>query len=149
VVLVVQAVMVPVAVFAGRACHRWGRKTVFAAGFVALPVRILLYSFTSDPWVLVALQVFDGIGAGIYGVVVAVVCADLTREKGGFNALQGILATALAVGGVLGPLVAGPIVQHLGFAAAFQAFALVAGVGAGVFLALMPETRPTAGKPQR
>jgi MFS family permease len=146
VVLVAQAVMVPVAVLAGRMCHRWGRKSVFAIGFVALPVRILLYSFTSDPWVLVTLQVFDGIGAGIYGVVVAVVCADLTREKGGFNALQGLLATALAVGGVLGPLVAGPIVQHLGFAAAFRVFALVAAIGAVVFLAFMPETRLTTTK---
>ncbi|HEX4607860.1 MAG TPA: MFS transporter [Urbifossiella sp.] len=141
VVLVAQAVMVPVAVVAGRLCHRWGRKPVFAVGFIALPVRILLYSFTDNPWVLVALQVFDGIGAGIYGVVVAVVCADLTRKTGGFNALQGVLATALAVGGVLGPVAAGPLVQHLGFAAAFQTFAAVAAVGAGVFLWLMPETR--------
>lgn len=145
VVLVAQAVMVPVAVLAGRLCHTWGRKPVFAVGFVALPVRILLYSFTADPWALVALQVFDGIGAGIYGVVVAVVCADLTRETGGFNTLQGVLATALAVGGVMGPLVAGPLVQSLGFAAAFRAFALVAAVAAGVFLVLMPETRAESG----
>jgi MFS family permease len=116
---------------------------VFAVGFAALPVRILLYSLTSDPWVLVVLQVLDGVGAGIYGVVVAVVCADLTRGRGGFNALQGVLATALAVGGVLGPVVAGPVVQHLGFAAAFRAFALVAAVAAAVFLAGMPETRPS------
>ncbi|WP_020468010.1 MFS transporter [Zavarzinella formosa] len=142
VVFVAQAVMVPVALLAGGLCHRWGRKPVFAIGFLALPVRILLYSFVSDPWTLVALQVFDGIGAGIYGVVVAVVCADLTREKGGFNALQGVLATALAVGGVLGPLMAGPLVQHLGFATAFRVFALVAAVAAGLFLFLMPETRP-------
>jgi MFS family permease len=142
VVLVAQAVMVPVAVLAGRLCRTWGRKPVFAVGFVALPVRILLYSFTDDPWALVALQALDGIGAGIYGVVVAVVCADLTRRTGGFNALQGVLATALAVGGVLGPLAAGPLVQYLGFAAAFRAFAGVAAVAAGVFLLLMPETRP-------
>ncbi|QJW99868.1 MFS transporter [Frigoriglobus tundricola] len=141
VVLVAQVVMIPVAVLAGWACHRWGRKPVFGVAFVALPVRILLYSFSSDPWELVALQVFDGIGAGVYGVVIAVMCADLTREKGGFNALQGVLATALAVGGVLGPLLAGPLVQHLGFAAAFRAFALVAAVGAALFLVFMPETR--------
>jgi MFS family permease len=141
VVLVAQVVMIPVAVLAGWLCHRWGRKAVLAVGFVALPVRILLYSFTDQPWLLVALQVFDGIGAGIYGVVVAVMCADLTRGRGGFNALQGVLATALAVGGVLGPLLAGPLVQHLGFASAFRAFAVIAAVGAGVFLVFMPETR--------
>src|SRR5207237_5015548 len=135
--LVAQAVMIPVAVAAGWLCGRWGRKPVFVIGFLALPVRIFLYSLTDQPWVLVALQALDGIGAGIYGVVVAVVCADLTRGKGGFNALQGVLATALSIGGVLGPLCAGVIVQAFGFAAAFRAFALVAALAAVLFLAFM------------
>ena len=54
-----------------------------------------------------ALQTLDGIGAGIYGVVIVAMCADLTRGKGGFNTLSGMIATALAVGGVAGPLGAG------------------------------------------
>jgi MFS family permease len=149
VVLVAQVVMIPVAVLAGLACHRWGRKPVFAVGFLALPVRILLYSFTDNPWELVALQTLDGIGAGIYGVVVVVICADLTREKGGFNTLQGLLATALAVGGVFGPLIAGPLVQYLGFAAAFRAFAGVAAAGAVLFLMCMPETQTTSEEKQQ
>jgi MFS family permease len=142
VVLVAQTVMIPVALAAGVLCHRWGRKPVFAIGFVVLPVRIFLYSLTSDPWVLVALQALDGIGAGIYGVVIAVMCADLTRDNGRFNALQGLIATALSVGGVAGPFAAGLLVQHLGFAVAFCAFAGVAAVAALLFLALMSETRP-------
>ena len=48
-----------------------------------------------------------------------------------------------ALGGVLGPLAAGLLVQHLGFATAFLAFAAVAGAGALVFLLLVPETRDT------
>src|SRR5207249_2359345 len=54
VVLVAQAVMIPVALAAGRLGDRWGRKWVFGIGFVVLPLRIFLYSLTSDPWVLVA-----------------------------------------------------------------------------------------------
>lgn len=149
VVLTAQAVMVPVALAAGWLCDRWGRKPVFAIGFLALPIRIFLYSLTSNPWVLVALQTLDGIGAGIYGVVIVAICADLTRGKGRFNALQGLIATALSAGGVLGPLVAGYVAQDLGFAAAFDIFAGIAAVGAAVFLIAMPETRPggvSAGK---
>src|SRR5207244_8771960 len=123
VVLVAQIVMIPVALAAGRLCDLWGRKLILGVGFVVLPVRIFLYSLTSDPRVLVALQALDGVGAGVYGVVIVATCADLTRGKGGFNALQGLLATALSVGGVVGPLVAGVLVQHLGFAPAFGAFA--------------------------
>ncbi len=140
VVLVAQAVMIPVSLAAGRLCDRWGRKTVFAVGFVALPLRIFLYSLTDDPWMLVALQALDGIGAGIYGVVIVAMAADLTRGKGGFNALTGMIATALAVGGVVGPLAAGFLAQHLGYNGFFYVFAGIAALAATVFLALMPET---------
>jgi MFS family permease len=143
VVLVAQAVMVPVAALAGLGCQHWGRKPVFAIGFLALPIRIFLYSLTREPWVLVALQALDGIGAGIYGVAVVAVCADLAGGTGRFNVLQGAIATAQAAGGVLGPLAASFLVSRLSFAAAFDAFALVAALAAAVFVFLMPETRPS------
>ena len=114
VVLVAQAVMIPVALLTGWLCDRWGRKPVFAVGFVVLPLRIFLYSLTTNPGVLVALQALDGIGAGVYGVAVVAMCADLTRGKGRFNALSGLIATALSVGGVIGPLGSGFLVQHWG-----------------------------------
>jgi MFS family permease len=140
VVLVAQAVMIPVALAAGWLCDRWGRKWVFGIGFVALPVRIFLYSLTRDPWMLVALQALDGIGAGIYGVVIVAICADLTKGKGGFNSLSGMVANALAVGGVIGPLGAGFLAQHLGYNGFFWIFAGIAAVAAVLFLTLMPET---------
>ncbi len=144
VVLVAQAVMVPVALATGWACDRWGRKPAFAVGFVALPLRIALYALTKDPWVLVALQALDGIGAGVYGVAVVAMVADLTKGKGRFNALQGLIANALAVGGVVGPLGAGWLADHLGYNGFFWAFAGIAAVAAAVFLLFMPETRPAA-----
>jgi MFS family permease len=140
VVLVAQAVMIPVALAAGWSCDRWGRKWVFGIGFVALPVRIFLYSLTRDPWMLIALQTLDGIGAGIYGVVIVAMCADLTRGKGGFNALMGMVSTALAVGGVAGPIGAGFLAEHLGFNGFFYVFAGIAAVAAVLFITLMPET---------
>jgi MFS family permease len=142
VVLVAQAVMIPVAWLAGRLGESWGRKPVFAIGFVVLPLRIVLYSLTTSPWMLVVLQTLDGIGAGIYGVVIVAMCADLTRGTGRFNALLGLIATALSVGGVLGPFLAGFVVQYLGFAAAFYLFAAIAAVAALVFVLFMPETNP-------
>ncbi|HJT76696.1 MAG TPA: MFS transporter [Gemmataceae bacterium] len=149
VVLVAQAVMVPVALLTGWLCDRWGRKPVFAVGFLALPLRIFLYSLTSNPWGLVALQTLDGIGAGVYGVAVVAMCADLTRGKGGFNALQGMLATALAVGGVVGPLGAGWLAEHLGYNGFFWTFSGIATVAAAVFVLFMPETRPAGAAAPR
>ena len=140
VVLVAQAIMIPVALASGWLCDRWGRKWVFGIGFVALPLRIFLYSLTQNPWGLVALQTLDGIGAGVYGVVIVAICADLTKGKGGFNALSGMIATALAVGGVIGPLGAGFLADNLGYNNFFYVFAGIAAVAATLFLTLMPET---------
>jgi MFS family permease len=142
VVLAAQAVMIPVALLAGWLGESWGRKPVFAMGFIALPVRIALYGLSDDPSILVALQTLDGVGAGIFGVTATTMCADLTRGRGHFNALVGVLATAGSVGGVLGPLMGGLMVQNLGFTAAFFAFAAVALAGAVLFIGGMPETRP-------
>lgn len=141
-VLTAQVVMVPVALLAGRFCDSWGRKPVMSIAFWVLPLRIASYSLVGTPAALVYLQGLDGIGAGIYGVAIVALCADLTRGKGGFNTLMGLAATALAAAGVAGPLVSGLLVQHLGFHFTFYTFAILAALGAAVFTKFMPETRP-------
>ncbi len=141
-VLTAQVVMVPVALMAGRFCDSWGRRPVMAIAFWVLPLRILSYSFVSSPSAVVYLQGLDGIGAGIYGVAVVALAADLTRGKGRFNTLVGLFATALAIGGVVGPVLSGLLIQHLGFRITFCAFAALATLGAMVFTLLVPETRP-------
>jgi MFS family permease len=139
-VLTAQSVMVPVALAAGRLADRWGRKPVMAIAFWVLPLRILSYAFVHSPKALVGLQTLDGIGAGIYGVAIVSMSADLTRGKGGFNTLMGLFATALAVGGVVGPLITGVLIQHLGFAMMFILFAGLAIAGALWFQLMVPET---------
>jgi MFS family permease len=140
-VMTAQLVMVPVALFAGRLCDSWGRKPVMAIAFWVLPLRILSYTLAGSPAAIVWLQGLDGIGAGIYGVAVVAVSADLTRGKGAFNTLMGLFATALAVGGVAGPLISGALVQNLGFAGTFYVFSGLAVLGAVAFTLLVPETR--------
>jgi MFS family permease len=141
-VLTAQVVMVPIALMAGRFCDSWGRKPVMAVAFWVLPLRIFSYTLVNNPSAVVYLQALDGIGAGIYGVTVVALAADLTRGKGRFNTLMGLFATALAIGGVAGPLLSGFLVQHLGFRITFYAFAALAALGAIVFTLLVPETSP-------
>jgi MFS family permease len=143
-VLTAQLVMVPMALLAGRYGDRWGRKPVLAIAFWILPLRIFSYMLAHDAKAVVWLQCLDGIGAGIYGVIVISLAADLTRGRGRFNTLSGLFATAVAIGGVLGPALSGYLVQRAGFNAAFLVFALLALAGAAIFTMLVPETRPKA-----
>jgi MFS family permease len=140
-VLTAQLVMVPVALLAGRYGDRWGRKPVLAIAFWILPFRIVSYVFARSPQAVVWLQCLDGIGAGIYGVVVISLAADLTRGRGRFNTLAGLFATAVSIGGVAGPVMSGFVVQHMGFKAAFSLFAALAFAGAFIFTTRVPDTK--------
>lgn len=140
-VLTAQLVMIPVALATGRLCESWGRKPVMAIAFWFLPFRIASYTLAHNPGMVVFLQSLDGIGAGIFGVAIIAFAADLTRGTGHFNSLNGILATAVSVGGVLGPILSGLILQHYGFRITFLGFAALALLAAVIFQLLVPETQ--------
>jgi MFS family permease len=139
-----QMVMIPVALAAGRFAHSWGRKAVFIVGFAALPIRGALYTLSDNPYFLVSVQLMDGIGAAIFGVVSVLVIADLTRGTGRFNFTQGVVATATGLGASLSNGITGFIVQQAGFNAAFLFLTAVATFALGIFWALMPETKKIA-----
>jgi MFS family permease len=114
-IIVAQLVMIPTAVLAGKWAAEWGRKPVFLLGFVVLPVRGVLYTVTMNQNALIAIQMLDGIGAGIFGVVSVLVIADLTQGTGRFNVTQGAITTAQGIGAALSTLVAGVITSAAGY----------------------------------
>jgi MFS family permease len=139
-IIAAQLVMVPVALLSSRLAVSWGRRPVFLAGFAVLPVRGILYTMTSSPYALVGIQLLDGIGAGIFGVVGTLVIADLTRGTGRFNLMQGGLATATGIGAALSNLMTGFVVEAGGYDAGFLVLAAIA-AAALLFSGLaMPET---------
>ena len=141
-VVISQAVMVPLAYLAGRWGDRWGRKPTLALAFGMLPLRCAMAALCTDPQALLALQVMDGISSGIYGVLIATVCADLVGTSGRFNTLMGMATTALALGAVVGPWASGLLVEHLGFAVTFKVIATVGALASLMFMVKMPETKP-------
>jgi MFS family permease len=145
-IIAAQLVMIPVALAASRLSASWGRKPVFLIGFGVLPIRGLLYCLSVNPIYLVAVQLLDGIGAGIFGVVSVLVVADLTKGTGRFNLTQGALATATGVGAGLSNLLAGFVVKAAGFDAGFIMLAAIAAAGTIFFWLAMPETRPSTSE---
>jgi predicted MFS family arabinose efflux permease len=139
-VITTQLVITLLASWTGRLASRWGRKPLLLVAFAVLPVRGILYTLTDRAGVLVAIQVLDGVGAGLFGVVSVLVIADLTRGSGRFNLTQGLIATAVGIGGALSQSVAGTVVQHLGYRAGFVFLAMIAAIALGIFWAFMPET---------
>jgi predicted MFS family arabinose efflux permease len=140
-VVTTQLVVTLIASWSGRKAGTWGRKPLLLIAFGVLPVRALLYTLTSKTVLLVAIQIMDGIGAGIFGVVSVLVIADLTRGTGRFNLTLGAISTAVGIGAALSQVIAGSIVHHTGFRAGFLFLAGVASAAFAILYFFMPETR--------
>lgn len=147
-IVAAQLVMVPAAWLVGARADQWGRKPFLLAGFAILPVRGVLYTLSDDPYWLVAIQMLDGIGAGLFGALFPLVVKDLTEGTGRFNASLGALTTAFSLGAALSNGLAGTVVQAAGFSAAFLTLAGIAAV-AMLLLSALPETRPRPGAEDR
>ncbi|QRY32367.1 MFS transporter [Variovorax sp. PDNC026] len=140
-VIVTQLVTIPIALAVGRWAPRLPRKPIFLAGFAVLPVRGLLYLLADSPAALLSLQVLDGIGAGIFGVMLTLMIGDLTRGSGHFNFALGIGAACVGLGAALSNLVAGTVAHLAGYGTAFVMLAGIAAAALTLFALAMPETR--------
>jgi MFS family permease len=141
-IIAAQLIMLPVALLVGRTADRIGRKPILLVGFAVLPVRALLYTFSDNAVWLIAVQLLDGIGAGIFGAITPLLLADLMRGTGRYNLAQGAVATAQGIGASLSGLASGVIVDHLGYVAAFLTCGAAACVALGALFLAMPETAP-------
>jgi MFS family permease len=140
-IITAQLVMVPAAAGAGILSDRWGRRPLLLTAFAVLPIRGLLYTVSDAPSSIVTIQLLDGIGAGIFGVLWVSVVADVMKGTGRYNLALGAIATAQGIGASLSNVAAGYVVSRWGYDAGFVALAFVATVALLSFYVAMPETK--------
>ena len=131
----------------GRQAQRWGRRPLLLVGFAALPIRGFLFATVTDPYLLVIVQLLDGLTAAVFSVMVPLTIADLTRGTGRFNLTQGVVGTMMGVGASLSPTFAGYLSDAFSSRVAFLGLASIAVLGLATVWLLMPETRPPARSP--
>ena len=139
-IVTAQIAMVPMAILVGRTADRWGRKPLFLIGFAVLPVRGVLYTLTHDTGLLIAIQLLDGVGAGLFGALFFIVVADLSRGDGAYSLAQGAASASWGLGAALSNAAAGLVANLMGYAAAFLALAAIAAAALIVFWLGVPET---------
>ena len=148
-IMVPQVIVAIMAPWAGRQANIWGRRPLLLVGFAALPICALLFARTTNPMVLIAAQVLDGISGTMLGVLTALIVADLTMGTGRFNLAQGFVGTVSGVGASLSTTISGLVTASLGRAAGFLGLAAVALAAVLVLWLLMPETNPSHSKAPR
>jgi len=140
-IVTTQIVVVLFAPWCGRQAERWGRRPLLLLGFAMMPLRGVLLSLTTQPALLVGIQVLDGLAGTVFMIVAPLVVADVTRGTGRFNVAQGAIGTATAAGAAVSTTATGFVVDRFGDAAGFCGLAAVALAALLLLYVAMPETR--------
>jgi MFS family permease len=145
-ILVPQLVGAAFSPYVGTLAQRLGRRPVLLAGFAALPLRGVLFAmlFATNPSAppLLLFQVLDGVSATVFGLMVPLIAADVTRQSGYMNLAIGSIGLAVGIGATISTALAGWMADAAGVPGTLLALAAVG--GGAVLLAwwTMPETHP-------
>jgi MFS family permease len=141
-IIVPQAVVVACSPWVGRLAQTFGRRPLLLIGFAALPVRGLLFATAPGAVPLVAMQLLDGVSATVFGLMMPLIAADLTRRTGYLNLAIGALGLAAGLGATASTTAAGVVADRFGAPAAFLGLAVIGFAAVALIWWMMPETRP-------
>ena len=130
--------------WAGWAAEAWGRRPVLLLGFGSLPIRGFLLASVADPYLIIAIQLFDGLSAAAFGVLFPLIVADATRETGHYTTSLGLVGLAIGGGATVSTTAAGLVADYIGLGGALLSLAAVGLCATVLVWILMPETRVVA-----
>lgn len=131
---VAQLSMIAAAVAAPAAIRRFGLSTVLLIGLCALPIRGLIAGTIPGFWTIFPVQMLDGVGAGLVGIVTPVAVERLLAGTGRFNVGFAAVMTVQGVGASLSNVIAGAVVSARGYQAAHLLSGLIAVTAIALFL---------------
>jgi MFS family permease len=127
---------------AGRWADRIGRKPLLVLGWSAMTIRLALLAMAQSPEQILFIQLLDGLAQGLFGVLAAAWVTDRFADPRRAGEAQVLVGSCLVLGSALGPLLAGLVVQDLGYRGLFALLAGIAGTATMIVLFWVPETLP-------
>jgi len=124
----------------GRKAAILGRRPILLLGWCALPARGFLLAVLPGAYLPIAAQAMSGISGAVFGVMLPLLAADITRGTSHFNLCMGALGLAVSLGAALSTTLGGWVADAAGVQIAFASLALVGVVGALFVWLTMPET---------
>jgi EmrB/QacA subfamily drug resistance transporter len=133
--LVAAAVFTPLV---GRLGDIFGKRRLLVVALLACAVGSVISAVSAQLWIVVAGRVVQGVGGGIFPLCFAVIRDEFPRERVARGI--GLLSAIAGIGGGLGLILGGLLVDYASYHWIFWVGALM-GVGAGVATALfVPES---------
>ncbi len=129
---------------AGRWADRVGRKPLLLLGWSAMTVRLALIALATSPEQILFIQLLDGLAQGMFGVLAAAWVTDRFADPRRAGEAQVLVGSCLVLGSALGPLLAGLLVEAVGYRILFGVLSATAGAATLIVLFLVPETLTAA-----
>ncbi len=139
------ATSVPAVAIAGRLSDVYGRKPFLLAGLVVFAGATALAGFATSMEMLIGFRALQGIGGGVLMGNTFSISGDLfpPAERGKY---MGIFAAVFGVGGLVGPLLGGLIVDALSWRWVFWSILPLAALAFASIGLIMPWLRPPPRK---
>ena len=126
----------------GRVGDIYGKKWVFVATLVALALGLVLAAVAPNLAVMIVARAIQGLAGGMLPVGFGIIRDEFPADK--VAGTVGVLAALLAVGGSLGTVLAGPIVNALNWRWLFWLPAIVTVIATVAAVLFVPQSPVSA-----
>ncbi len=108
--------------------------------WLAMTTRLALVAIATEPWQVLAFQIFDGLASGIFSVIAGAWVMDRLADRRRACEAQVIVGTSLVFGSALGPLISGIMIDSTGYRGMFGVLACIGLVATLIIVFSIPET---------
>lgn len=126
-------------IYSGKMGDKVGRRPMIFSGLLLAGIVTILFGLISTPWAFVATAVLLGIGSALLGPSLQASLSDVIGNKRSGGQPLAYYQMVSDIGLIVGPLVAGLIIDTVGF---FPAFVLCGGLLLVAALGWLPGVKP-------
>lgn len=90
--------------------------------------------------IILSTQIFDGVGAGIFGTMYVLVTSDISGGTGRFSLTLGVTTAAMSIGGTVSGYLGQALAEDIGYRQAFVILGFMSLIPAVLYFFCMPET---------
>ena len=131
---------IPFMLIWGRLSDNIGRKPILIFTSIVLPIRIFLYTLTTNPWHIILIQFMHSLTFAVIGTIPIVYINDLVNPEERATA-QGLLSMAMALSSTIGPIISGFVADISGLTGMYRFLTFISLVATIIAIKYLKESK--------